>query len=825
MVRPATRILDRNGELLYEVIDPNAGKQIDLSLAAIPQACVDATLATEDRRFFYHPGVDPIAIVRALWQNVAGGSVFSGGSTLTQQLARSLLLPIEERLEQSLERKLREAWLAFELERLYSKDELLALYLNQTYYGNFAYGIEAAAQVFFAKPAEQLSQAECALLAGLVQYPSGYNPLLDPETAKGRQLTVLRLLRDGGFLSAGEMEQIAGEPLVYRSHLFDISAPHLVMTVQEALVARFGADRLREGGLTVTTTADLFLQRQAEATVQRRLRQLTCQEPGFCKGPVLTGRRIENAAAVVLDSAGGDVLAMVGSPDYFDPRISGNVNAALSLRQPGSAIKPLTYAAALDPQWSARAGVPPLTAASILPDLPVTFQVPEPDGSFSVYRPLNYDRAFHGPVSVRSALANSYNIPAVTVLDRIGVDTLRQLAGQAGIRTFTGRYGLALTLGGGDVRLLELAAAYGTLDDGRSLTPRLLLRVEDAATGELLFDAGDPPAGQQVIAPETAWLITDILADDSARAPAFGSHSILELPFAAAVKTGTTTDWRDNWTVGYSTERVIGVWVGNADNTPMLDVSGVDGAGPIWHDLMILAHDANPPDFVQPPAITDALICAPSGLLPTPACPRTRIEHFLAGSEPTVTDNQFRSVVVERSTGLAAGSATPPIDREERVFWYLPVPYHDWMQAQGIPLPPDTGPADATAANQFMAASPEMMQAPGTTGPLVLRSPTHRSRYQLHPGAPGAVQQIALSGYANDGGRWAALRFMVDGLAVISADNARQLEGWWPLQLGEHQVWLEGERTAGAGIERSEVATITVDPFSPPLEGQVLQER
>ena len=413
----------------------------------------------------------------------------------------------------------------------------------------------------------------------------------------------------------------------------------------------------------------------------------------------------------------------------------------------------------------------------------------------------------------------------MTVLDRIGVDSLRQLAGQAGIRTFTGRYGLALTLGGGDVRLLELAAAYGMLDDGRTLAPRLLLRVEDAATGELLFDAGDPTAGQQVIAPETAWLVTDILADDSARAPAFGSHSLLELPFAAAVKTGTTTDWRDNWTVGYSTERVIGVWVGNADNTPMLDVSGVAGAGPIWHDLMLLAHDANPPDFVQPPAITDALICAPSGLLPTPACPRTRIEHFLAGSEPTVTDNQFRPVVVERSTGLAAGSATPPIDREERVFWYLPVTYHDWMQAQGIPLPPDTGPADTTAANQLMAASPEMMQAPGTTGPLVLRSPTHRSRYQLHPGAPGAVQQIALSGYANDGGRWAALRFMVDGLAVISADNARQLEGWWPLQLGEHQVWLEGERTAGAGIERSEVATITVDPFSPPQEGQILQER
>ena len=347
--RPTTQILDRNGKLLYEVLDPDAGKQLDLTLARIPEACVHATLATEDQRFFLHPGVDPIAIARALWQNVQGGGVFSGGSTLTQQLARNLLMTPAERYEQSLRRKLREAWLAWQLERTYSKDELLALYLNQTYYGNFAFGLEAAAQIFFAKPVQQLSTAECALLAGLVQYPTGYNPLTDPETAKNRQLTVLRLMQEAGYLDAAQAAEVAQEPLQYRSHLFAIEAPHFVMYVQDLLAAQLGVDRLRDGGLRVVTTLDLDLQRQAEATVRRRLDQLTCRAAAACDDPAARDRRVENAAAVILDSQNGDILALVGSPDYFDPQISGNVNAALSLRQPGSAIKPFTYAAALDP--------------------------------------------------------------------------------------------------------------------------------------------------------------------------------------------------------------------------------------------------------------------------------------------------------------------------------------------------------------------------------------------------------------------------------------------------------------------------------------------
>ena len=790
-VRPTTQILDRNGKLLYEVIDPEAGKQIDLSLTRIPAACIQATVSTEDSRFFAHFGVDPLAIGRAVWQNLAHGDVVSGGSTLTQQLARSLLLPADERFTQSYSRKLREAWLAWQLERTYTKDELLALYLNQTYYGNFAFGIEAAAQIFFAKPAAQLSRAECALLAGLIQYPTGYNPLADPETAKNRQLTVLRLMREAGYLSADAAAEVAAEPLRYRSRLFDIDAPHFVMMVQDQLVEQLGADRVRDGGLRVVTTLDLDLQRQAEQAVRRRLDRLTCAAPGECQDPAARDRRVDNAAAVVLDSRSGEILALVGSPDYFEQSISGNVNAALSLRQPGSAIKPFTYAAALDPAWSSHGGQPPLTAASILPDLPTTFYVENADNTSAAYRPQNYDRLVHGPVSVRAALANSYNIPAVVTLDRIGVDTLRNLASEAGIRTFTGRYGLALTLGGGDVRLLELTAAYGVFDDGKPVAPRAILEIGDWRLADREPNLQSPisnPQSQQLISPQSAFLITDILADNVARMPAFGANSVLNLPFPAAAKTGTTTDWRDNWTVGYSTARIVGVWVGNADNAPMLDVSGVDGAGPIWHDLMLLAHPTPPAGFARPDGLVETEICAPSGLLPTPECPRTRWEWFIAGTQPVQPDNQFQRIMLDSGAGLPATAATPAERRVSRVFWVLPPAYRDWMVSQGIALAPMMGAA-ATAQNAANATP---------AGPLVLTAPASFANFQMHPGSPAASQQLEVAGFTADGSAWHSLRLVVDDTVIASAGAAAHLRARWPMTLGQHRFWLEGEQRPAA---------------------------
>ena len=602
------------------------------------------------------------------------------------------------------------------------------------------------------------------------------------------------------------------------------------MYVQSLLADQLGPERLRDGGLRVTTTLDVDLQRESEDSIRRRLAALTCRDASACKDAAGRDRRVDNAAAVIIDSQTGAILAMVGSPDYFNQGIAGNVNAALSLRQPGSAIKPFTYAAALDPNWSGKAGQPPLTAASILPDLPTTFYVENVDGQMAAYRPQNYDRIYHGPVSVRTALANSYNIPAVKVLDRVGVDTLRELASQAGIRSFTGRYGLALTLGGGDVRLLELTAAYGIFDDGRTLPTQAILSIRDSKTGEAIYNNEaertspshpltlSPSQGTQVISPQSAYLITDILSDNVARQPAFGRSSILNLPFPAAVKTGTTTDWRDNWTVGYSTRRLVGVWVGNADNSPMVDVSGVDGAGPIWHDLMLLAHTAPPPAFTRPDKIVETEICAASGMLPAPECPRTRWERFLAGTQPTQPDNHFQRLVIDRGTGQLATDATPANRRAERVYWLLPPEYHDWMIGQGIAIAPVNAAAVATSQGATLATDPGAPVQAGAraqpAGSLQLASPASFTAYQLHPGVPEESQRLEAVGYTTDGHAWHSLRLMLDGQAIAEQAGSARLQAWWPMTLGAHTIWLEGEREQGGETIRSQTAQIKVNPFT-----------
>ena len=821
-VRPTTRIYDRKGELLYEIIDPEAGKQLDLPLdprgsrygiAQVPDFCVEAVLATEDRRFFQHPGVDPLAILRAAYQNLRAQRVVSGASTLTMQVARNLLLPPEERYQRTLVRKLREAYLALAIERRYTKSRILQLYLNQSYFGHLAFGLEAAAQTFFAKPAAQLSPGECALLIGLIQHPMGYDPFVAPDAARQRQRTVLALMARAGFITAQEAERIGQEPLRFASGTFPIQAPHFVVDVQEELVRRFGVDRLRNGGLDVVTTLDLDLQRLAERALRHRLAQLTCRTDETasllrCPPNAVPGRRVDNAAAVVLDVATGDVLALVGSPDYFDARIQGSLNAARALRQPGSAMKPFTYAVAMDPGWSRRRGLPPLTPASILPDVPTAFPDPGPGNQDPdrVYVPVNYDRRYHGPVSVREALANSYNIPAVAVLHRVGVPALQQLAAQAGITSLDGNYGLALTLGGGEVNLLELTAAYGIFPrQGRPLPPRRLLRVTDRTTGQILLDQTEPPEpAPPVIAPATAYLITHILSDPVARIPAFGEGSPLDLPFPAAVKTGTTTDWRDNWTIGYSTRRLVGVWVGNADNSPMEEISGVDGAAPIWRDLMLLAHPEPPPPFPRPQEVVTRTVCAASGLLPTPHCPHTREEIFIRGTEPTRPDDRFRPIAIDRATGRRATVTTPPERVEERVYWMPGPQYTAWLRANGFPEPP---PPTLGISSPHADTTP----ADPATEALALVTPLPGAVYLLDPGLPAEVQRILVEGHTQDGRPWAWLRLRVDGAVWAEVRNTDRLRTWWPLAPGTHTFQLEGRSSENGPLQVGSAIRIVVE--------------
>ncbi|HMA35912.1 MAG TPA: transglycosylase domain-containing protein, partial [Chloroflexia bacterium] len=594
----------------------------------------------------------------------------------------------QEAGERTLRRKLREALLAYQIEGRYSKDQVLALYLNSIYYGNMAYGVEAAAQAYFGKPARDLDLAEAALLAGLPQSPSRYNPLVNPDAAAARQRDVLDGMVKHGYLTAAQAATAAAEPLHFAQGRFPITAPHFAMYVRDLLEARFGQERVYRGGLTVDTTLDADMQAAAETIVRQHLAALAAQH-------------VTNGAVVVLDASSGAIRTMVGSADYFDPAIDGQVNLALAPRQPGSAIKPLTYAAALARDY---------TAATVLPDIPAEYA----DGNGQTYVPANYDHQFHGPQRLRQALANSYNVPAVYTLHHVGVYGLVQLGRAAGLSTWDNsrRFGLALTLGGGEVRLLDLTGAYTAFANaGQAQPPYAITRVRDSA-GQVLYDATRDPTlhptpplfGDHSAA--VAWLIADILADNDARLPEFGPASPLLLSRRAAVKTGTTGDWRDNWTVGFTPDYVTGVWVGNSDNTPMQNSTGVTGAAPIWHDVMESIHQGRPARWLaRPPDIRQVEICARSGLVPGPACHERVQEWFVDGTVPTATDTWQQDVAVDNSSGLLACPGAPPATYTIRNFLLLPAAYAPWAALAALPAPPTAyAPACAPTTGGSTAA-------------------------------------------------------------------------------------------------------------------------
>jgi 1A family penicillin-binding protein len=607
---PSTRIMDRNGNLLYEIVGPG-GRRVTVPLSGIPVALRQATIAAEDASFYHNPGIDPTAILRSVLLDARLAQPAYGGSTITQQLVRTILLSPNERQQRTLGRKLHEASLALQLATRLSKDDILALYLNNVYYGNLSYGVEAASEAYFGRPVSTLDLAQCALLAGIPRAPTAYNPLLAPDAARARRSTVLRLMADNGYITAPQRRQADAESLGLASPEQGIQAPHFVFYVVSLLEQRYGQDALERGGLQVTTSLDLNLQRQAESIVRQHVDQLKAAHD------------VHDGALVAIDPRTGQILTMVGSADYTDSASDGAVNVALALRQPGSAIKPFTYAAAFARDY---------TPATVVDDAPTAFKTREG----VPFLPQNYDLRFHGLVTLRTALANSYNVPAVKVLDHVGISAMLDVAHAAGITTMNDarRYGLALTLGGGEVKLLDLTSAYATFDTGGiHHDPVAILRIANA-NGAVLY-AWQPSAGRRAASPQVSYLITSILSDNAARMPEFGAASPLLLDRPAAAKTGTTSDFHDNWTVGYTPDLVAGVWVGNADNTAMRDVSGISGAAPIWHDFMQAATRNLPArDFAQPPGIAHETICPDTGLLPGAGCTDRQDEVFIAGTQP-----------------------------------------------------------------------------------------------------------------------------------------------------------------------------------------------
>ncbi len=571
---PSIRITDRDGRLLYDILPDVGGRHTVLSFDNIPQCMKDATIAVEDKNFYTNPGIDLGGILRALWINLRGGRTISGGSTITQQVARNFLLAQDERNEISLRRKLREAALAWELTRKLSKNEILALYLNQVNYGGMAYGVEAASQTYFGKPARQLILPECALLAGLPQAPGLYDPFTHSDLAKQRQEIVLGLMQQQGSLTEQQRLAAASAPLSYNPSPYPIEAPHFIWLVQDQLDALFSSGKLqRDQSLVVRTTLNLDDQQKAEQIVKRRL-------DAFKPLPGEISHNVNNAALVVLDPHDGGILALIGSADYFDATIDGALDMATSARQTGSAFKPFIYAQALDPLRSH-----PWTAATSILDVSTTFIT----HNGMPYTPVDYDGREHGPVPVREALASSLNIPAVQTLKEVGIENTLNLASRLGITSLGDpqNYDLSLALGGGQISLLQLSTAYASLANGGFYTGSYAILDIHDADGSLLYAQEHTPQ-VQVFDPRVTWLISDILSDDRARSTGFGLNSTLKLDRTAAVKTGTTTNFHDNWTIGYTPDLLVGVWVGNSNYEAMKNVTGVTGAAPIWNETMRL---------------------------------------------------------------------------------------------------------------------------------------------------------------------------------------------------------------------------------------------
>lgn len=777
-----TRIYARDGQtLLYEMFD--AGQRIVVPLDQVPWAVKAATIATEDANFYNNPGVDIRGIVRALYLN-RQGSVMSGGSTITQQLARIVLLSPEERTEQSYSRKIREAILAFQLSRKFSKDQILSFYLNEVYYGNMDYGIEAAAQGYFGKSVRDLTLPEAAMLAGLVQSPTELNPLLHPEVAKARQQIVLDLMAKQGLITREQAAAALATPLMLQPGKVDIHAAHFVFYVRDQLERQFGVDYLRRGGLRITTTLDPAIQGLAEQAASQHIAELQA-------------RNAHNASIVVIDPKTSEILAMVGSVDYNNAAIDGEVNVATAPRQPGSALKPIVYAAAMaQPNgW---------TPATVIWDVPL---------DVNGYRPMNYDNSFHGPQRLRYALANSFNIPAVKALQFVGVDPFIDLAHNMGISTLQERdtYGLAVALGAGEVKLLDLTAAYTTFaNGGRARSPAAVLRVA-TNNGEVQYSY-QPPAGTQVLGPNgeaIAYLISDILSDNDARTPMFGPDSVMRLAEdrPAAVKTGTSNDYKDSWAVGYTPSLTVGVWVGNTDSTPMQEVAGANGAGTIWRSVMERAHEGKPPEpFARPSSVNEVSICRSTGLVGTD-CADAVLERFVAGTEPRPQQGQYVTVTVGGDGSCLATDFTPASERRSKTFLLAPPEARSFAGPQ-----PPTRPCDAPASADGTATPDQpttaaLISSPtngATVGGAVSVRGSAAGMYTLSYGAgstPTSWTPIANSLYA-----------VPDGL-LGTWDTSGLPSGLYTLQL---EVMLPGNPTQSTRmtvqVDQQELTVRLVQP-------------
>lgn len=643
----STKILDRNGKPLYDIYSDQ--NRIPVEFEEIPDDLKKATISIEDKNFYSHQGFDPFGMLRGLTKIFTAGRA-QGGSTLTQQLVKNVLLSSER----TIIRKIKEFVLSIQIERKYSKDEILRMYLNEAPYGGTAWGVGAASQMYFGKEVKDLSFIESVVLAGLPQRPTYYSPYsTNPDAFKERTKQVLRRMREDGYIDEEKEKQslIDLDSIVFKEKGSGFKAPHFVAYVEKILEERYGEAVLQQGGLQVTTTLDLDLQEKAQDIVAEEIEKVESVN-------------ITNGAAIVIDSQTGEILSMVGSKDFFAEDYDGQVNVVLSLRQPGSAIKPFTYVTGFKKGY---------TASTLLMDTPVKFYGGEGQKD---YEPNNYDGKFRGPVQVRYALANSINIPAVKMLALVGIEDVLETAYDMGISTLEptketlSKVGLSLTLGGGEVRLIDITGAYAAfMNQGFKIEPSAILKIEDNE-GKIL-EENEPKKGKRVLTPEQAYMIVDILSDNDARKEIFGLNSLLNIPSRQiAVKTGTTNEKRDNWTIGGNMQAVVGVWVGNNDNSQMKEVaSGVSGASPIWRRIILeYLKDKDNKTFEIPGGIVTAAVDSVSGYAAHDGFP-SRIEKFIDGTQPSEDIVHVKMKVCKTDGKIATPADIASGNYEEKEFY------------------------------------------------------------------------------------------------------------------------------------------------------------
>lgn len=653
----ATKIYDRNGELLYDVFDSQ--RRTPVKFDEIPMSLKQATIAVEDKNFYTHAGIDPLTPIRIVWNIISKKRVI-GGSGLTQQLVKTVLLSSER----TLTRKVKEFILALQIEQKYTKDEILLMYLNEVPYGGTAYGVEAASQTYFGKSAKLLNLSESVVLAGLPQSPSAYSPYVG-KLYIARSYEVLRRMREDGYITQKQETEakVQIDAMPFSSQIGILKAPHFVFYVKQKLIERYGEKAVEQGGLKVTTTLDLKLQDIAQKTVADEI-------------AAVKHLKISNGAVVAINPATGQILAMVGSKDWSDQNYDGKYNVTLATRQPGSTIKPVVYLAGL------RQGY---TAATMLMDTKTSF----PGGDKPEYIPENYDGKFRGPILVREALGNSINVPAVKMLSLVGIKNMMQLAYDLGIKSLEPttenlkRVGLSVALGGGEVRPLDIISAYSAFANGGiRRDPVSILKVTDGSNRVL--EEWKPSDGLQVMSPGEAFIISHILADPKARDITFGPRSLINIDGRTiSVKTGTTNDKRDNWTIGWTPSVIVGVWVGNNDNTPMKEVaSGVTGAAPIWRKVILAALKEKLDEPISPPTeVAQFDVDKISGYLSHDGF-ESKKEYFIKGTESSGDDpihKKIRDCNGDLKEALIF-KEKDPFEKDGKNMWQIGI--DEWLKSQ-----------------------------------------------------------------------------------------------------------------------------------------------